>query len=24
MFVFGLIVAYCARYLPPRRSGGFE
>jgi hypothetical protein len=24
MFVFGLIVAYCARYLPPRRSGGPE
>jgi hypothetical protein len=24
MFVFGLIVAYCARYLAPRRSGGFE
>jgi uncharacterized membrane protein YagU involved in acid resistance len=24
MFVFGLIVAYCARYLPARRSSGFE
>jgi uncharacterized membrane protein YagU involved in acid resistance len=24
MFVFGLIVAYCARYLPVRRSSGFE
>ena len=24
MFVFGLIVAYCARYLPSRRSSGFE
>lgn len=24
MFVFGLIVAYCARHLPSRRSSGFE
>jgi uncharacterized membrane protein YagU involved in acid resistance len=24
MFVFGLIVAYCARHLPARRSSGFE
>jgi uncharacterized membrane protein YagU involved in acid resistance len=24
MLVFGLIVAYCARRLPPRRSGGLE
>ena len=24
MFVFGLIVAYCARYLPSQQSRGFE